>query len=75
MAIPVLACWMLGCGGGLPPEDVANVENAAKTSAAAYRYVDGGPAGALIRATHCSVAAVIRNEKLPPLDAGIGCGQ
>jgi hypothetical protein len=34
---------MLGtCGAGLPPEDRANLQNAARNTAAAYRYADAG---------------------------------
>lgn len=57
--------------GGLSSESKKDIENAAKTSAAAYRYADAEtPAGALIRASFCANAAVIRNENLEPVDGG-----
>jgi hypothetical protein len=70
----ILLCGVaIGCGGSLPPADVTDLENAARTSAYAYGHTAGTPEGILIKATHCSVEAVIRNQKLPPFDAGIAC--
>ena len=64
---------LIACGG-ISAESKTDIENAAKTSAAAYKYAsDDTPAGALIRATHCSVQAVIRNESLKYIDSGISC--
>ena len=58
----------------VPAEDVSNLENASRTTAAAYKYQDADtPAASLIRASHCSVQAVIRNEKLDTFDSGIPC--
>jgi hypothetical protein len=66
--------FFAGCAGGLPAEDVSNLENASRTTAAAYKYQDADtPAASLIRASHCSVQAVIRNEKLDAFDSGIPC--
>jgi hypothetical protein len=66
----------ISCGGSLAQEDVTNIENAVRTSAAAYKYEDASaPAAALIRASHCSLKAVVRNEKLAPFDSGIDCVQ
>ena len=71
-AILLLAC--AACGGGMTTESKTDVENATKTSAAAYRYMDADtPAAALIRASHCANQSVIRNEKLDPVDSGIPC--
>jgi hypothetical protein len=65
---------LLAACGGLSAESKKDIENAAKTSAAAYRYEDAAtPAAALIRASHCANQAVIRIEKLDPLDSGIVC--
>jgi hypothetical protein len=71
----ILSLLMLAaCGGGLSAESVQDIENAARTSAAAYKYEDAStPAAALIRASHCANQAVIRNEKLAPIDSGIAC--
>lgn len=70
----VMAGVLVGCHSALPPEDVKDLENAARTSAAAYRHAsDGGPEGALIRATYCSVSAVIRDQKLDGYDGGVLC--
>jgi len=65
---------LAGCGGSLAQEDVTDLQNAAKTSAAAYHYQDAGTASAaLIRATHCSVVAVLRDQKRDAPDSGIEC--
>ncbi|MGA7119338.1 MAG: hypothetical protein WBY94_04530 [Polyangiaceae bacterium] len=69
-----LIILLSSCAGGLPAEDVSNLENASRTTAAAYKYQDADtPAASLIRASHCSVQAVIRNEKLDTFDSGIPC--
>jgi hypothetical protein len=73
LAAIVAGLLLSGCAGGLPAADAANLENAARTSGYAYLHEDGGPQSILIKATHCSVQAVIRNQKLPPYDAGIAC--
>jgi len=71
----VLACvTLISCAGGLPAEDISNIENASRTSAAAYNYQDADtPAAALIRASHCAIQAVIRDQKLDTFDSGIPC--
>jgi hypothetical protein len=69
----IVLLTLASCGGGLPDVDVANLENAARTSAAAYRYEEAGAAHVLIFATHCSLQAVLRDQKLAPLDAGVPC--
>jgi hypothetical protein len=67
---------LAGCGG-MSAESAKKVENAARTSAAAYRYEGAAdadtPAAALILTTHCSLEAVIRDEKLQPFDSGAPC--
>jgi hypothetical protein len=70
----LLLVSLAACGGGLHSESKQDIENAAKTSAAAYRYMDADtPAAALIRASHCADQAVIRNEGLDPVDSGVPC--
>ena len=70
----VAAVLVIGCGRGLPAEDATDVENAAVSSALAYKYLDADSnAAILICATHRSVQAVIRDQKLAPVDAGIPC--
>jgi hypothetical protein len=74
MKLALAALLTAGCGAQLSTEDVSNIENASKTSAAAYRYQDADTAAAaLIRATNCSLQAVIRNENLDVPDSGIKC--
>jgi hypothetical protein len=69
--IALLVC--VGCGG-LPSEDAKDIENAARSSAMAYRYMDADSNPALlICATQKSVQAVIRDQHLEPFDAGIPC--
>lgn len=66
---------LTACGGGLPPEDKANIQNAAKLSAMGYAHQDAGTAGAALdRGAYCASAAVLRDLKLPAVDAGINCG-
>ena len=73
----VLVCaamQVVSCGRVLPVEDVNNIENAARSSAMAYKYMDADSNGAqLICATHRSVQAIIRDQKLDAYDSGIPC--
>jgi len=69
----LLLLVVVGCGG-LPAADAKDIENAARSSAMAYRYLDADSNQALlICATHRSVQAVIRDQHLDPFDAGIPC--
>ncbi len=71
-AICLLA--LAGCARGLPAEDAQDVENAAASSAMAYRYMDADSNQAiLICATQRSVQAVIRDQHLDPFDSGTPC--
>lgn len=73
LAIPLLAI-LTACGGGLSSESKTDIQHAARDTAAAYEHEDAAaPAGALIRAAHCAVQGVIRNEKLDAVDSGITC--
>lgn len=69
-----LLIFAVACGRPLPVEDVNNLENAARSSAMAYKYMDADSnAGLLICATHRSVQAVIRDQQLAVYDSGIPC--
>jgi hypothetical protein len=70
----LLLLSLVGCGG-LPAEDAKDVENAARSSAMAYRYVTDADSNQamLLCATQASLQAVIRDQKLAPYDAGIPC--
>lgn len=62
------------CGGGLSDPDKANLANAARLDGMAYRYEDAStPSAALVRGAYCATAAVLRDQKLPAVDAGIPC--
>jgi hypothetical protein len=70
----ILLVVLNACGSGLSSQAQTNITNAAKTSAAAYRYQDAGsPAAALIRASHCSDQAALLDQNLPTVDSGIEC--
>lgn len=74
MKLCLLALVVAGCGGGMSSESATDVQDATRLTAASYAHQDAGTAGAaLIRQAHCSLQAVIRNEKLSPVDAGIPC--
>ena len=69
-----LLLLLVGCGAGLSNESKADIKNAANDTAAAYKHEDqASPSGALVKAAHCAVQAVIRNEQLEPVDSGIQC--
>ena len=71
--LSVLLLWA-ACGGGLSEESKTDIKHAANDTAAAYNHEDPATAaGALIKGAHCAVQAVIRNEKLDPVDSGIAC--
>jgi hypothetical protein len=64
----------VSCSRGLPDADVHNIENAAHSSAMAYKYLDADSnAAILVCATQASVQAVIRDQKLDPFDSGTPC--
>lgn len=66
---------VVACGGGLSVDDQADLQNAARLSAMGYRHQDSGtPGAALDRGAFCAVSAVLRDQKLPAVDAGINCG-
>ena len=71
----VLLAVVTGCGGGnVAPTTEANVENAARLTAASYAHQDAGTAGAvLIKEAHCDLQAVILDQKFAPVDAGVPC--
>jgi len=70
-----LLALLAECCGGLPAEDARDVENAARSSAMAYRYAGDADSNQalLLCATQASLQAVIRDQKLAPYDAGIPC--
>ena len=74
VVLSVALATVSGCGTTLASTTEANVENAARLTAASYRHQDAGTAGAaLIREAYCDVAKVLADEKFPPVDAGIPC--
>ena len=65
---------IIGCGGNIASTTEANVENAARLTAASYAHQDAGTAGAaLIKEAHCDIQKVIADQKFAALDSGIGC--
>lgn len=69
-----ISLFVMGCSGNIVSTTEANVENAARLTAASYRYQDASAPGAfLIKEAHCDVQAVIRDQKFKPLDAGVPC--
>ncbi len=74
MKYAVLFLMCAACGGGLSDESKTDIAHAANDTAAAYKHEDPTTAqGALVKGAHCAVQAVIRNEKLDPIDSGIPC--
>jgi hypothetical protein len=74
MKYTILLLTCAACGGGLSSESKTDIKNATNDTAAAYQHEDPTTAqGALVRGAHCAMQAVIRNEKLDPIDSGIPC--
>jgi hypothetical protein len=71
LLLPFLAA---SCARGLSDANREELRSAAKLSGMAYGHADAGtPFAALSRGAYCSVAAVIRDQKIDPVDAGIAC--
>jgi hypothetical protein len=72
--IALAALAAVSCSRGLPAEDAKDIENAAHSSAMAYKYLDADSnAAILVCATQAAVQAVIRDQKLDPFDSGTPC--
>jgi hypothetical protein len=62
------------CGGGLATVDQTDLQNAATLNAKAYAMEDAATSqAALERAAYCATIAVLRDQKLPIVDAGVPC--
>jgi len=74
MRCAVLALALAGCGGNIASTTEANVENAARLTAASYNHQEAGTAGAaLIKEANCDLQKVIVDQKFAPYEAGIPC--
>jgi hypothetical protein len=70
----VTLLFATGCTAHLVSTTRTNLVNAAHLTEASYHYLDAGSApAALERGAFCSINAVLRDEKLGPLDSGIVC--
>jgi hypothetical protein len=76
--LAALACFTLGCGGGLDAVYVTDLQNAATLDGRIYarEHADGGPSvnAALARAAFCATETVLESVDAGVAVDGVKCG-